>query len=356
MRFLFLTLVATLVSMLARAEEPLSRIAFGSCANQKLPEPVWEAVNRAKPQLFIFMGDNVYADSADPAAIRACYDKLAAVPAFAQLRNNCPIVATWDDHDYGKNDAGVEWEGKDAAKEAFMDFFHTPEDSPLRSRGGVYDSHVFGPAGKQLQVILLDTRWFRGPLERLDATDHQKLKSESGGWNGPYVPAMDSDSTMLGEEQWKWLEEQLKVPAEIRLIISSIQVIPDEHGWEKWGNLPRERKRLLDLIRDNATGVILLSGDRHVADVSMLPPETDGGPFYPVYDVTTSSLNQNGYSKEPNRFRVGTEFPYGKPNFGLIEIDWKAEDPTIRLEVRKVEGEVVREVQTTLGTLKPCSQ
>lgn len=356
MRLIVLLLAAALVSLPAAAEDPLSRIAFGSCANQKFSQPVWNAINRTRPELFIFMGDNVYADSADPAAIRACYDKLEATSAFAELRSSCPIIATWDDHDYGKNDAGAEWEGKDAAKAEFMKFFHTPEDSPLRSHGGVYNSHVFGPDGKRVQLILLDTRWFRGPLKRLDDADQKKLKAETGNWNGPYVPALDSNSTMLGEEQWKWLEEQLKVPAEIRLIVSSIQVLPDEHGWEKWGNLPRERKRLLDLIRDNAKGVIFLSGDRHVADISMLPPETEGGPYYPVYEVTTSSLNQNGYSREQNRFRVGTEFPFGKPNFGLIELDWNTEDPVIRLEVRDVEGKVVREAQTTLGTLKPCSQ
>ncbi|MBU3666442.1 MAG: alkaline phosphatase family protein [Chthoniobacterales bacterium] len=356
MRLLFFLLVAALAALPVAAEEPLSRIAFGSCANQNREQPVWEAINKTKPQLFIFMGDNVYADTAEPAEFRASYDKLSAIPAFAKLRASCPIIATWDDHDYGKNDAGAEWEGKHAAKTAFMDFFRTPQDSPLRSRDGVHDSYVYGPDGKRVQVILLDTRWFRGPLERLDDADHRKLKAERGNWNGPYVPAKASDSTMLGEEQWKWLEAQLKIPAEIRIIVSSIQVISDENGWEKWGNLPRERKRLLDLVRDNATGVIFLSGDRHVADISMLPPETDGGPFYPVYDVTTSGLNQNGHSKEPNRFRVGTEFPFGKSNFGLIKIDWKAEDPVIRLEVLDTAAEVVREAKTTLGTLKPCTR
>ena len=356
MRVSLFALIATLACYSAAADEPLSRIAFGSCANQNREQPVWEAINRTDPQLFIFLGDNVYADSADPGKLRAAYDKLSAIPEFAALRDRCPVLGTWDDHDFGKNDAGAEWEGKDAAKAAFMEFFRTPQDSPLRSHGGVYESRIFGPDGKRVQVILLDTRWFRGPLERRDAADHKNLKAEQGGWNGPYLPAKDSDSTMLGEEQWKWLEAQLKIPAEIRLIASSIQVISNEHGWEKWGNLPRERKRLLDLVRDNARGVIFLSGDRHVAEISMLPPETDGGPFYPVYDVTTSGLTQNGYSREPNRFRVGTEFPYGKPNFGLIEIDWKAEDPTIRLEVRDAEGKVVREAQATLGMLKPCSQ
>ena len=336
------------------AEEPLTRIAFGSCANEKRKnQPVWDAINRLDPQLFIFTGDNVYADSGDPEVLRTSYEKLAAVPGFAALRAKCPILATWDDHDYGLNDGGAEWEGKQAAKDAFMEFFNTPADSPLRQREGIYDAKVFGPEGQRVQVILLDTRWFRGPLERMPDDEYRQLRKDQGGWNGPYLPAPDSDSTILGEDQWKWLEEQLQVPAEVRLIVSSIQVVPIDHGWEKWGNLPRERQRLLEMVRNHATGVIFLTGDRHTADISIAPPDTDGGPLYPIYDITSSGLTQTGYSREKNRYRVGTENPFGKQNFGWIDIDWQAEDPTIKLEIRDVEGTVVREAQTTLKTLKP---
>ena len=342
---------------LAAAEAPLSRIAFGSCANEKRKDqPVWDAINRLNPQLFILTGDNVYADSGDPAVLRTSYEKFATVPGFAALRENCPILATWDDHDYGLNDGGAEWEGKQAAKDAFMEFFRTPADSPVRSREGIYDAKVFGPEGRRVQIILLDTRWFRGPLERLGKEEHSKLKKEKGPWNGPYLEATDSTSTMIGQDQWKWLAEQLKVPAELRLIVSSIQVVPLDHGWEKWGNLPRERQRLLELVRDNATGVIFLSGDRHTADISMIPPETDGGPLYPIYDITASGLTQTGFSRESNRYRVGDENPFGKQNFGWIDIDWDEKDPTIKLEIRDVEGKVVRKAETTLNTLKPCTQ
>ena len=346
-------LLSVAVSPLS-AEEPLSRIAFGSCANEHRPQPVWKAINALNPQLFIFMGDNVYADSADPAKIEESYELLGAEPGFKKLRADTPIVATWDDHDYGRNDVGAEWEGKDASKKAFMEFFDTPAESPLRKRGGVYDAKIFGPEGKRVQVILLDTRWFRGPLRKLTKEELQEARAKTKKKVGRYLPDPDSDSTMLGEEQWAWLVEQLKKPAELRLLVSSIQAIPNEHGWEKWGNLPRERKKLFDVIRDNATNVVILSGDRHLSEISLLPPETDGGPFYPVYEVTASGLNQTGLPEEVNRFRVkGTEI-YNQPNFGLIEIDWEKEDPSLKLEIRDVDGKVVTEVETTLNTLKPC--
>ena len=355
MKKLLLLLVLATVAPGVRAADPLSRIGFGSCANENRPQPIWKAINQLKPELFILMGDNVYADTADAQKLEEAYAKLGHEEGFSALRNSCPIVATWDDHDYGKNDGGAEWEGKTAAKKAFMKFFDTPAGSPLRERGGVYDSHIFGPKGKRVQVILLDTRWFRGPLERLDKEELKKLRAEKGQSQGPYLAAKNSDSTMLGEKQWAWLTQELKKPAELRLIVTSIQAIPVDHGYEKWGNLPKERKRLLDTIRDNATGVVLLSGDRHAGDISRLPPETNGGPFFPLYEATASGLNQKSTTKETNRYRVLDEEPFGDSNFGWIEIDWKKEDPSVKLEIRDTDGKVVRETDFTLGELKPCS-
>lgn len=340
-----------------QAEEALSRIAFGSCANENRPQPIWDAIGKADPQLFVFAGDNVYADSGDEEKLRDSYEGLAAEKGFAELRKACPVVGTWDDHDYGKNDAGTEWEGKEAAKEAFMEFFGTPGDSPVRRRGGIYDARIYGPEGRRVQVLLLDTRWFRGPLERMPKEEWRELRKEKGKWQGPYLPAEESDSSMLGGEQWAWLAGQLKQPAELRLIVSSIQVVPIDHGWEKWGNLPKERRKLFELIRDTAAnGVVFLTGDRHTADISVLPPETDGSPAYPLYDITSSGLNQSGFSQEQNRYRTGDEAPFGPSNFGLIEIDWTAPDPALALQIRSEDGKVVREAKTTLGQLKRCSQ
>jgi len=353
MRTFFSLLLSAMVASATATEEPLTRIGFGSCANERRPQPIWDAINELKPQLFILAGDNVYADSGRPEILKRSYDTFGAIPGFATLRASCTVLATWDDHDYGRNDAGAEWEGKHAAKEAFMEFFETPDDSPLRQREGIHDAAIFGPEGQRVQVILLDTRWFRGPLKRMDRAELKRVRAETGTVVGPYLDDEDSESTILGEEQWAWLVEQLQKPAELRLLVSSIQAVTVDHGWEKWGNLPRERRRLFETIRQHAPGVIILSGDRHSADVSMLPPGTDGGPDYPLYDITSSGLTQTGLSNEPNRYRVSGDDVFDQANFGWVTIDWEMEDPAIALEIRDVNGVVVREVQTTLGALQP---
>jgi len=330
--FYLLALLVFAAPLYAQTTQPLTRIAFGSCCRQDRPQPIWDAIVAAQPQVWVFLGDNIYGDTEDMAVMRGKYEQLAAQPAYAKLRESATILATWDDHDLGRNDAGVEFPMKEQSKQELLRFLSEPADSARRARDGVYDAYTFGPAGKVVQVILLDTRWFRSPMK--SRRDEQKRLY--------YDPDDDPAKTVLGEAQWKWLEEQLKRPAEVRIVASSIQVLSDEHRFEKWNNFPRERKRLLDLI-DKAAGpapVVLLSGDRHTAEISRLDP---GNGKLPVYDVTASSLNQGGTTPadEPNRYRVGER--YSPPNFGVIEIDWSGKSPKLRLELRDVAGKTVRE-------------
>ena len=158
-----------------------------------------------------------------------------------------------------------------------------------------------------------------------------------------YDPDDDPAKTVLGEAQWAWLERQLKAPADVRIIGSSIQVLSGEHRFEKWNNFPRERQRLLDLI-DRTTGrepTVILSGDRHTAEISKL--DRDGK--RPLYDVTSSSLNTVGSSAldEPNSYRVGER--YQPANFGMVEIDWTGKSPKLSLQLRDVEGKTVRDAK-----------
>jgi len=336
-------------------EEPLRRFAFGSCARQERPQPIWDAVVEAKPQLFTFLGDNIYGDTEDMAVLREKYGLLAAQPGFRRLREACPVRATWDDHDYGVNDGGAEYPKKRESQQVFLEFFAVPKEDPRWRQEGVYHSELIGPPGRRAQLILLDCRFHRSPLRK------GVNRSEPGdGYRGPYVPNTDPQATVLGETQWKWLETQLRVPADLRLIGSGVQVVSEEHGWEHWGNFPHERRRLLALVRSTAAkGVVFLSGDRHLAEISRALPGADAA-AYPLYDVTSSSLNapSNNFSKagvrfgnEINRHRVG--LTYFDTNFGFIEIDWERPSPLLRLQVRDEKGGVVLQQRLTLGELSP---
>lgn len=321
-----------------RPELAINTLGFGSCARQERPQPIWDAIYAARCDAFVLLGDNIYADTADPAVFREKYALLAAMPGFAKLRQTTPLFATWDDHDYGLNDGGAGFSGAAVAQKEFCDFFQVPATSPLRTTPGVYDCVTLGPDGKRVQIILLDTRRFRSPLKKDPANPKVNL------------PNTDPDTTVLGEEQWAWLERRLRDSAEIRVVISSIQLIANEHGSEKWDNFPKERARFLELLgRTQAKGVVVISGDRHLAELSLLKP-ADGAP-YPLYDLTTSGLNQpvakeseytskNPPKGSPNRYRIH-ERPYTGSNFGLLRVKWEVPDPYLRLEICGLEGQVI---------------
>lgn len=327
-----------------RNDTVIDTIAFGSCAREERPQPVWDAVLAQKPDLFLFIGDNMYADAPEVpkevGTIEEAYAMLGAQPGYARLSETVPVLATWDDHDYGKNDAGKEWFLKSESQRAFLDFFGVPEDSERRSREGVYHAQTFGPEGRRVQVILLDTRFHRDALDRAEPRPAGR---------GPYRGTTDRSRTMLGEAQWDWLEGVLREPAEVRVIASSIQVVSEESGWEGWATMPHERDRLFRTIaRTNASGVVFLSGDRHHTEISRM---VDTPTPYPMWDITSSGLNEPEREKdEPNRHRVGPI--YRGTNFGIVKIDWNASGgPVVRLVSHGEDGRVLNEAKVPLKTL-----
>ncbi len=306
------------------SSQALSRIAFGACAKQDKDQPIWDAVLDARPDLFIFLGDNIYADTRDPEVMRAKYAMLAAKSGFQKLRETTPVLAIWDDHDYGEDDAGADYPMKEESRRQFCDFWGESATSVRRTRDGVYASYLFGPRDKRVQIILPDLRWNRTPIRTLDLAgakydDWAKgLEKKGEEVPGPYARVPDAAATMLGDTQWHWLDAQLGVPADLRIFGSSLQVIADFPGWEGWINYANDHQRLFETIRRRrAGGFVAISGDTHYGEISMLDVNTP----YPIWDLTSSGLTEVWPVTPPNARRVGEV--YRERNFGLVEIDWK---------------------------------
>lgn len=327
-------------------QQALSRIALGSCFAPQLESGIWQSILHAQPDVFLYLGDNVYAseetDDTSLPYLREAYGLLAEVPGFNSLRQRVPIMVTWDDHDYGMNDAGASWVARTQAEALFEQVWAA--DDERAQRPGVYYARTIGPPGQRVQIIMLDTRYFRSELEPARPEDKARY--------GKYAPSHDPDKTMLGAAQWLWLKQQLAQAADLRFIVSSVAVVQDEHDMEGWRTLPEERRRLYDLIAsEHANGVIFISGDRHFAG---LYREEHGVP-YPLTELSSSSLNlpisgdprmRYQHEREPRKISDA----YMDTNFGMIEIDWPHRQ--IQLQIVDEQGRVARSTSIDLDDLK----
>lgn len=305
----------------------LARIGFGSCLSQRHPQPIWQAIRADKLDLFLMVGDNVYGDvkSPDVAELAEAYQAQLAHPEFSQARRSLPMLGIWDDHDYGLNDGASAFAHRFGAARLFREFWAL--DGGPGQEDGVYYGRIFGPPGQRVQIIMLDTRSQRSPF---------RPKSASFPYWGKYEPDGDPAKTMLGARQWAWLGAELAKPAEIRLVVSSVQVLAEGHGFERWGNLPRERERLIQLIKSSgARGVVLLSGDRHMG--ALYNRSLGAGRILP--EITSSSLNRSYGPSQDGQTPELLTAPYHPENYGVIEIDWGGR--TLRLSLKGLDGKTV---------------
>ena len=333
-------LLFLILTSLARAEETPSvlsiddyrglpaRIAFGSCAKEFKPQPILKHVVAKQPDLFVYLGDNIYADTQDMQVLRDKYAKLGSKSEFQELRKKVTVLSIWDDHDYGWNDAGKEYPKKAESREIFFEFWNVPQESPRRKHPGIYGSHLFEKEGKRLQVILLDTRFFRDTLKRRNKND------KNSPWKNDYEPDPNPEKTLLGDAQWEWLEQQFRKPADVRIVCSSIQFGHSYNGWESWTNLPAEQQKMFDLIQlTKANGVLFISGDVHWAEINKRQPQG----LYPIYDITASGLTEEWHNVEPSDYRIGEA--YRDNHFGMIDIDWQASPVTLKFQIIGLDGE-----------------
>jgi alkaline phosphatase D len=295
-------------------------IAFGSChkVNDPNSDLVLTSIANQNPDAFIWLGDMVYGKDGNPEHLSKRFDQLKSKSSYQNLLQSTTVYGTWDDHDYGLNNAGRDYKHKDRSRADLFAFLNVPKNSPAYQRNGAYQSYDLSP---KIKLILLDNRYF-------------KSEYAPKPYNDPYPP--DYEGTILGEQQWNWLENLLKnSTAEVHIIASSIQVLSPEHRFEKWQNYPNEYKRLIGLLQTyTVKNPIVLSGDRHMSELS----QKDIG-YTVLYDATASGMTEalaNNLS-ESNPYRIGQAF--GVNNYGMIAFD--LENKKLQISFHDINGKVL---------------
>ncbi|CAK4648402.1 hypothetical protein LEN26_019581 [Aphanomyces euteiches] len=348
----FVALGASLVdgrTSIGNASQTLNRFAFGSCNDQSKPQMLWPVITARDPQLWLWLGDNIYGDirkldkdtltngvfrPAPPEVLKEKYELQLSHPDYKVFRERFPIIGIWDDHDYGINDGDKNYLYKKESQQLFLDFLDEPRDSPRRQQEGIYTSYEYGQGDQRVKFILLDNRYHRDPY------------STPGG-------------DFLGEAQWKWLENELMTTtATFNVIASGIEILPNDRWYkigETWSKFPASRTRLLNLIQTSrASGVILLSGDVHYAEIH----QVNCGSKYALTEITTSGMTHSwklfnlasrigiipsiGFTLAnmilPWQYRVRPDEYYGGFNFADMHFDWKASPPTAHVSVLGRDG------------------
>jgi alkaline phosphatase D len=301
------------------------RIAFGSCGHQDKDLSILDTVVTHQPALFVFLGDNIYGDTRNMRVLKKKYRKLGRNSHFKKLKSTTPILATWDDHDYGENDAGRHYPCKKQSKKIMLRFFDEPKSSNRWTHDGIYTTQYFTIDSLTIQFLLLDLRTFRDNLLSFNKKTHN---AGNFTYDLDYAPYQSGDSTLLGTEQWIWLENELKQPADIRIICSSTQFGTAYNGYETWANFPHEQERMKTLIRTTkANGIVFISGDVHYGELSRQP--NPGA--YDLFDLTSSGLTEEWKFACPNGFRVGQ--PVRENHFGIIELKRNSTEPLIEFQL-----------------------
>jgi len=294
-------------------------IAFGSCNRQNSENKLWRPILENKPLAWIWAGDAIYSDTDDMELMAFHYEQQKNQKGYDSLKARVRVFGTWDDHDYGLNDAGTEYVAKAESQQLFLDFLGIKKDDKRRQRQGVYYSDSIVSKKGSVKIIVLDTRYFRTAL------------TESSDAEIRYQPNTYGEGTILGDTQWLWLESELKnSTTDFNLIVSSIQFLSNKHGFETWGNMPHEVEKLNDIIGSSgAKGVLILSGDRHISEFSKTNIE---GLSYPLIDFTSSGLTHSysSFESEPNPYRVG--HVVSDISFGLLKVNF--ETKTVVMQMR----------------------
>lgn len=303
-------------------------ISFGSCNRHDEPQRLWKSIAEENPGLWIWMGDIIYGDTKNMNVLSEKYNSQKTHPAYQRFLEQVPIVGIWDDHDYGVNNGGKEYESKSGSRDLLFEFLDVPKENSAWSREGAYQSYTLGPDGEQVKIFLLDSRYFRDEPKRDD--------------NG-YIA---STGDILGEAQWQWFEKELMgSTAELNIIVNGIQVIPEDHKYEKWANFPLSRDRLFNLINSSKSNCILLSGDRHIAEISKL--ELSSGKE--IYEITSSGMTHSydSFPGEENSHRVGEVI--SSLNYATLSIDWNRSPIKVLGEIKTEGGKSEQKLEFNLS-------
>jgi alkaline phosphatase D len=239
-------------------------------------DAMWAKLLEVKPELIILNGDTVYVDSfefveRDKATALDVWqryiDSMKRLPLY-HWHELVPILATWDDHDFGTNNGDRTFVSKESSLKIFRAFFGG------KSLPGVWQT---GPSGVSSRFYGFSQRFYFMDDRILRQPDKgQKAQEDFGHW---------------GEKQHQWLIEDLKRDPRPAWIFNGNQVFSGKDLEYKEAfetNHPLHFRRFLNDLKQTPVSVIFSTGDIHFSEIMRIPAERLG---YETFELTSSSMH-----------------------------------------------------------------
>ena len=248
---------------------------------------------------------------------------------FQKMSSSIPIMGIWDDHDYGKDNSDATYSYKEEAQKVFKENY--PSYPYEVEDGGIYYSFSIA----DVDFFVLDTRWYRSPMENAEG----------------------ESKTMLGDEQLTWLLNGLKQSsAPFKIIFSSVPMndyggdtSSGREGYDSWMGYKYERSKIISFISDNnIRGVLVFSGDQHYPSAHILNwkspltavSKTDSSIKYLLKDLGNAVFD---FSASPLNYKVTTGHPLISENqenpefsYEIYRVEWAKPENKIEGAPRRV--------------------
>ncbi|PCI46551.1 MAG: hypothetical protein COB49_08235 [Alphaproteobacteria bacterium] len=288
-------------------------------------------------QSMIAEGKTVLQDKTVLAAFRSKYARNFGT-AYQNLSSHIPMLAMWDDHDFGKDNSDGTYPYKQQARKAFVENF--PANPYVEENKGLY--YRFSVA--DVDIFVLDTRWYRSPMQNED----------------------NKDKHMLGPKQLSWLLAGLKASnSKMKLIFSSVSLndyggdtSSDRPGFDNWAGFKYERNLILSYIKNNdVNGVLFFSGDQHYPSAYIINKKASLKPLmraekfveYAGKDVGTAVFDFSASPLSYEKASVRALDPANHFSYEIFRPEWAYPQPGNKKDAPKVVGSVygVAEIDTT---------
>jgi alkaline phosphatase D len=352
------------------------RVAFGGdvagqnvCSDAREGFPIMNAISRRQPDVFVGLGDMIYADNACDATGRYGNAQLGGLPIAVdlpgyrahwrysradrpsqELLRRTSYVGVWDDHEV-VNDFGPLTDAPTAPPysgarllpiglQAFLEY--TPIAVASNTPARLYRALRWG---RHVELFVLDTRQYRDANSSPDSTARPK--------------------TMLGREQLTWLKERLAASnATWKVIVSSVPMsiptgFPAANGRDGWANFDQQtgfERELHDILRFAADrgidDLVWITTDVHFAEAFRYRPFA-ANPAFVVHELATGPMNAGIFPLRDFDTTLNPEVLtfFGPPtaesvttwtqakewfNFGTLELD---EDGTLTAAIVNTAGQ-----------------